>query len=499
MMSPNEQQQSEQLIAAELYRMQQRGREDESNNSLMNLLNWQQQQQMGTMGGAAAGVAASPAFPSVPPMILPSVAASPTDTATPAAGASSSNNAFDSSQQHQMNNFMLPQSLMNNFGLGNMGGLNAMNNGMRTTNQTAVPNVPQAQLVPKKVSSTVMSPNATAGGDQLGSMSNSAFEKVDLGHSIAFRDSSPPMSSVGGNGNGSFVPQQNPFANKQLHVNPLTNNQGACSMNNMDSLGMMNSFLQNNSQLNSINFPAKNVGEGFGPMMNGMPQKATAGFMDSVQASLALTATNNSMINNPPPQQLQPVSQEDPGWDEKYMSLRNYCLQYGNCRVPARFKKDPKLGRWVMTQRRQFTLLMQGLPSALTAERIRKLEGLGFAWSVRPEPVATWNQKFHELKAYKATYGNCTVPQRYQANPQLGTWVHTQRRQHKLMIEGKKSSMSKEKVAALDSVGFDWDAKHLQQGCSGTSTTKDKCGTCESQSSKNKSRQYDNEHGGNDH
>ena len=50
------------------------------------------------------------------------------------------------------------------------------------------------------------------------------------------------------------------------------------------------------------------------------------------------------------------------------------------------------------------------------------------------------------------------VPQRYQANPQLGTWVHTQRRQYKLLMEGKKSSMTKEKAKALESLGFFWTA-----------------------------------------
>ena len=50
------------------------------------------------------------------------------------------------------------------------------------------------------------------------------------------------------------------------------------------------------------------------------------------------------------------------------------------------------------------------------------------------------------------------VPQRYQANPQLGTWVYTQRRQYKLLMEGKKSSMTKEKAKALESLGFFWTA-----------------------------------------
>ena len=75
--------------------------------------------------------------------------------------------------------------------------------------------------------------------------------------------------------------------------------------------------------------------------------------------------------------------------------------------------------------------------------------------------------------AYKATYGNCMVPQRYQANPKLGTWVHTQRRQYKLLAEGKKSSMTKDKAKALESIGFFWAAK---VSSSITSTANDSLG-----------------------
>jgi len=89
---------------------------------------------------------------------------------------------------------------------------------------------------------------------------------------------------------------------------------------------------------------------------------------------------------------------DDQGWEIQFKALRAYQLAEGNCKVPARCKTNPKLGRWVMTQRRQFTLLMQGLPSALTAERIRRLESTGFTWSVRPEPATNWNERFEELK-----------------------------------------------------------------------------------------------------
>ena len=67
-----------------------------------------------------------------------------------------------------------------------------------------------------------------------------------------------------------------------------------------------------------------------------------------------------------------------------------------------------------MTQRRQFTVLMQGFPSALTTERMNRLNEIGFVWALRADPVTMWNRKFGELKAYKKLFGNCMVPQRYQ-------------------------------------------------------------------------------------
>lgn len=105
---------------------------------------------------------------------------------------------------------------------------------------------------------------------------------------------------------------------------------------------------------------------------------------------------------------------EDPNWEDRYHELLRFKSEYGHTRVPARYKTNPKLGRWVMTQRRQFTVLMKGLPSALTTERMNRLNEIGFIWGLRSDPVTMWNRKFAELKAYKREYGNCLVPQRYQ-------------------------------------------------------------------------------------
>ena len=64
----------------------------------------------------------------------------------------------------------------------------------------------------------------------------------------------------------------------------------------------------------------------------------------------------------------------------------------------------PGLGDWVIDQRRQYKLMMQGKPSVLDPERQRKLEELGFVWVVRNRPE--WNNRYQELLQYKDKYGD---------------------------------------------------------------------------------------------
>lgn len=320
-------------------------------------------------------------------------------------GAASSSAPFDSMNSSngavgasQMNDFF-SQSLMNNRGMNTLGGMDNVN---------AVNSALGSQL-DNSMSSSFMNGGMNMNGiDSLRQMN----QQVNMNNisSAAAAASSSGSSQFNAGDSRPFDLQMSNFM-----TSSFMNNQGNV---NMDSLGM------------SL-------------MSGGMS---------------GMSGMNNAFM--PGALNQQPTPKEDPGWEDQFKALRAYQLQFGNCKVPARFKCNPKLGRWVMTQRRQFTLLMQGFPSALTADRIRRLESIGFTWSVRPEPVTTWNKKFQELQAYKATYGNCMVPQRYQANPQLGTWVHTQRRQYKLMAEGKKSSMTREKADALDTIGFFWAAKN---------------------------------------
>ena len=109
-------------------------------------------------------------------------------------------------------------------------------------------------------------------------------------------------------------------------------------------------------------------------------------------------------------------------WEERFRALCKFKSEFGHCMVPARYPTDRQLGHWVMTQRRQYHLLVKGKLSSMVPARIEKLNSLGFVWSVRTDHDEMWGLRFEELKIFKEKHADCLVPQRYPPNPPLGTW-----------------------------------------------------------------------------
>lgn len=77
----------------------------------------------------------------------------------------------------------------------------------------------------------------------------------------------------------------------------------------------------------------------------------------------------------------------------------------------------------------------------------------------RPYQAGQWSEKFQELLEYRERMGHCLVPHTYKENLPLARWVKRQRYQYKLMIEGKASTMTEERVKALEDIGFVWDSQ----------------------------------------
>lgn len=147
----------------------------------------------------------------------------------------------------------------------------------------------------------------------------------------------------------------------------------------------------------------------------------------------------------------------DASWENRFKELTEYKIKHGDCLVPMRFKENPSLGMWVNNLRIQHRLRLDGEPSLMTAERECALENLGFVWEVkRPSNEKEWFLRQEELREFKKSFGHCDVPHRYQPNQKLGWWVQTQRKQYKLLERGKRSTLTPERVAVLEELGFVW-------------------------------------------
>jgi len=64
--------------------------------------------------------------------------------------------------------------------------------------------------------------------------------------------------------------------------------------------------------------------------------------------------------------------------------------------------------------------------------------------------------RFSQLTGFKEVNGHCRGPRFYKENPQLGSWVHAQRTQYRLFMEGKPSRMTQDRIKKLDDIGFHW-------------------------------------------
>ena len=131
-------------------------------------------------------------------------------------------------------------------------------------------------------------------------------------------------------------------------------------------------------------------------------------------------------------------------WEETFEELKKYKKIHGDTLVPRNYSNNSQLGRWVDTQR------SYRKKNKLAPERVAKLDSIGF---VRDPLEAAWEEMFEALKKYKKIHGDTLVPRRYSNDPQLGTWVDTQR------LNRKKNKLAPDRVKKLNLIGFVWDAR----------------------------------------
>jgi hypothetical protein len=144
-------------------------------------------------------------------------------------------------------------------------------------------------------------------------------------------------------------------------------------------------------------------------------------------------------------------------WNDRFQDLLTYRRTSGHCSVPHDFPTNQGLSQWVKRQRYQYRLKQTGRHSTLTDARQVELEDVGFVWDSHQ---ASWDERFESLKEFQNFNGHCSVSSQYE-DKTLAVWIKCQRRNWKLLKNGKKSALNGARICRLDSIGFEWNPRNL--------------------------------------
>lgn len=138
--------------------------------------------------------------------------------------------------------------------------------------------------------------------------------------------------------------------------------------------------------------------------------------------------------------------------------FENLKLSYGSLED----KLPPSALLFLREQRREFLKYQNGQSSALDPAKISALKGLDPGWS-KTSHQRQWDKRVEELKEYRAEHGDCCVPIGYE-NPKLAHWVSNVRKKYNLRVSGQHSTLTKEQINQLNSIGFVWDYWDYEYG-----------------------------------
>ena len=136
-------------------------------------------------------------------------------------------------------------------------------------------------------------------------------------------------------------------------------------------------------------------------------------------------------------------------WLLRYRELVQYKKAHDHTRVRSKDTEFPKLGRWVEVQRKNED----------TMEEWKKtlLNRIEFTWTgqIKKEKSQKWYENYSRLEDFKARYGHTLVPENWEEDRELSTWVVYQRK--------PKAPLSPKRFNLLNQLGFAWDATKIKR------------------------------------
>jgi hypothetical protein len=168
-------------------------------------------------------------------------------------------------------------------------------------------------------------------------------------------------------------------------------------------------------------------------------------------------------------------------FEQRIQQVVSFKNMYGHTKIPSGWSNDTSLHDWILEQKELVQRYLSGEQHLLSQQQYQKLLdaniefefyepktnnlaiiGTAIGSVPRNELNRThqWDAMYQELREYKMIHGHTNVPRRSKRDPskdELGEWVHFQRRQHRNLFTGKKSTLTIARKKALDIIEFQWE------------------------------------------
>ncbi len=120
--------------------------------------------------------------------------------------------------------------------------------------------------------------------------------------------------------------------------------------------------------------------------------------------------------------------------------------------MPSNYQPDRSLAVWVFNCRRQRKL------QTLSAERIKRLDAIGFVWEVRARRFVArdWDAMVAQLETFRRHSGHCNVPHGAPRHRELFAWLNG--------VRGSKRSgrLAPERARQLEELGIVWEPQQAR-------------------------------------
>ena len=151
------------------------------------------------------------------------------------------------------------------------------------------------------------------------------------------------------------------------------------------------------------------------------------------------------------------LSRTNRKWEENLTRLITYRdANDGDCNVPQSYKKDPQLGIWVMTQKKNLRKYKANpVTSRLSADQVAKLQEIGAITSWSRTAHRRWEDNLMRLIAYRDKHnGCCNVPRKWEKDHKLANWVKFHKTEFRKYKEDPATSqLNPKRISTLKEIG----------------------------------------------